>query len=218
MTIADRASRILSVLEREYPDAKPLLDYRNPFELLIAVILSAQTTDAQVNSVTPELFRRFPGPGELARAPVEELEGIIHGVGFFRTKAKNIRGAAAMLVERFEGRVPDRIDDLLSLPGVGRKSANVVVSHVYALPGIIVDTHFSRVTRRLGLSVANDPAVLEREIGAMLPESSWTAFSMCVNYHGRRCCTARKPACFRCAVRKLCLYEPKTAAAPAEER
>lgn len=217
MTTAERAAQILAILEREYPDATPLLDYRNPFELLIAVILSAQTTDAQVNSVTPELFRRFPGPRELAAAPLQDLERIIHAVGFFRAKARNIRGAAAMLVEQFGGTVPDSIDRLVTLPGVGRKSANVVISHIYALPAIIVDTHFSRVTRRLGLTESTEPAKLERDVGTILAESSWTAFSMCVNYHGRRCCMARKPECFRCAVRALCLFEPKTVAMPAED-
>jgi len=216
MTRADRAQKVLASLRREYPEARPLLLYRSPFELLIAVILSAQTTDEQVNRATPQLFLRFPGPAELGSAPIEELESIVHGVGFFRTKARNIRATAAMVADEFGGTVPDSIDKLVRLPGVGRKSANVVVSHCYSLPGIIVDTHFSRVSRRIGLVRQTAPEKIEQEIASYVPKDSWTALSMCVNYHGRRCCTARKPACFRCVVSELCEYGSKTPAPESE--
>lgn len=202
-------------LRTEYPDAIPLLDFRNEYELLVAVVLSAQTTDAQVNRITPELFRRFRGPAELAAAPIEELEQLVHSTGFYRTKAKNIRGAAKMLVERHGGTVPNRMEDLVELPGVGRKSANVILSHAHGLPGIIVDTHFGRVTRRLDLTRSQNPAHVERDIAGILNPSDHTAFSMTVNYHGRYCCKARVPECYRCAIRDLCPFTPKTTERPA---
>ncbi len=207
-----RALEILDSLKDEYPNAAPLLHYRNPFELLVSVILSAQTTDAQVNRITPELFRRYPGPEELAAAVPEDVEQLVHSVGFFRTKARNIRAAAHVVAHEYGGVLPDTIEKLVRIPGVGRKSANVLLSHVFEKPGIIVDTHFSRVTRRLGLTGQTDPERIERDVAAFLPPDSRTSFSMTVNYHGRYCCKARRPECFRCVVRRLCDYPQKTEA------
>ncbi|HUX51057.1 MAG TPA: endonuclease III [Spirochaetia bacterium] len=209
-----RALAIVTALKAEYPDLRPLLDFRNPFELLIAVILSAQTTDAQVNQITPALFRRFPCPEDLAGAEVAEIELLVHSTGFFRTKARNIRGAAGAIVEKHAGQVPDSMEELVALPGVGRKSANVILSHIYGVPGIIVDTHFSRVVRRLGLTAEKEPERIERDVDTFLPENVQTDFSMAVNYHGRYCCTARSPACHRCVVATLCEFSPKNLERP----
>jgi len=211
-----RALAIVTALRAEYPDLRPLLDFRNPFELLIAVILSAQTTDAQVNQITPALFRRFPAPEDLAGAEVAEIEALVHSTGFFRTKARNIRGAAGAIVARHAGRIPDSMDELVALPGVGRKSANVILSHIYGQPGIIVDTHFSRVVRRLGLTAEKEPGRIERDVGSFLPANVQTDFSMAVNYHGRYCCIARSPACYRCVVASLCEFSPKSVEQPSQ--
>lgn len=207
----ERAQRVHALLSELYPETKPLLRYANGFELLVAVILSAQTTDAQVNKVTPALFSAYPTPQALAAAGTEELERLLRPVGFFRGKSRNIRAAAAELLERFGGVVPDSIEVLVTLPGVGRKTANVIVAHLYGKPGVIVDTHFARVTRRLGFTAAEDPQRIEREIRRLLPESELTAFSMRLNYHGRSCCTARRPRCVECPVRALCPFPDKNA-------
>ena len=200
----DRFVRILGILADEYPETPSLLRYSRPFELLIAVILSAQTTDANVNSVLPHLFSRYPDAVALAGAEQAEVESVIHSVGFFRTKAKHIIATARAIVEEFGGRVPDTMSDLVRLPGVGRKSAGVILLHVYDAPAIIVDTHFGRVTRRLGFTRSEDPKRVERDIAGVLPEEYWNAASMRLNYHGRRYCFARRPDCTSCPVRALC--------------
>lgn len=202
-----RAPEIGVVLERLrplYPDPKPLLRYENPYQLLVAVALSAQTTDAQVNAVTPELFSTFPDPVALMDAEVGEVERIIHSVGFFRSKAKNIVAAAGALVRDFDGVLPSQIDELVKLPGIGRKSAGVLLTHLFDEPAIIVDTHFGRVTRRLGYTDSKDPIRIERDCAAAMPRSSWAEASMVLNYHGRYCCTSRKPDCGRCPLSELC--------------
>jgi endonuclease III len=196
-------SRELTLL---YPDAAPFLTFRNPFELLIAVILSAQTTDAQVTRVTPELFRLYPRAAALAGADQSDVERIIRPTGYYRQKARAIRAAAWMLGDEFGGKVPATMDELLLLPGVGRKTANVVLSQIYGAPAIIVDTHFSRVTRRLGLTTRSDPAGIEADLRALVPSEMQSEFSMRINYHGRRCCTARKPACERCPLKSICNF------------
>ncbi len=201
-----RAEAIYRILDARYPDSRPLLNFSSPFELLIAVILSAQTTDRQVNEVTGELFARFPDAAALAGADIRELEGIVRSTGFYRQKAKNIRAAAQGLVERFEGEVPGSMAELTSLPGVGRKSANVVLGHVYGKPAVIVDTHFSRVCGRLGLSNATNPEGIEREIRALIPADRQTRFSMIVNFHGRDICFARRPNCEECPLISHCPY------------
>jgi endonuclease-3 len=199
-----RAHKIAGALAAEYPDAHCMLDHGNPFELLVATILAAQCTDERVNKVTPDLFRRFPTPREMAAADIGDLEGLVRSTGFFHNKAKSIKGAAQALVSRFPGRFPGTMDDLLTLPGVGRKTANVVLGTCFGAPAIVVDTHFRRVTQRLGLAKSSDPDEIERELAALLPPAQWTGFSHAVTFHGRRCCAARKPDHARCPVADLC--------------
>ena len=199
-----RLDVILDVLDDEYPERESLLDYSNPFELMVAVSLSAQTTDAAVNRVTPVLFRRWPDAESLAQAPLSELEEVVHSLGFFRQKAKNLVGASQRILSKFKGEVPSSMNDLTSLPGVGRKSANVIRGHLWGKPGIIVDTHFGRVCRRLGLTTSKDPVKVEKEIGEMVALERQHAFSMTANFHGRRYCHARKPLCEDCPLSPLC--------------
>ena len=199
-----RAHNIARALAVEYPDAHCMLDHESPFELLVATILAAQCTDERVNKVTPDLFRRFPTPRDMAAADIGELEGLVRSTGFFHNKAKSIKGAAQALVSRFPGRFPGTMDDLLTLPGVGRKTANVVLGTCFGAPAIVVDTHFRRVTQRLGLAKSSDPDEIERELAALLPAAEWTGFSHAVTFHGRRCCAARKPDHARCPVADLC--------------
>jgi len=201
-----RVVEITDLLKAEYPDRRPLLDFSSPYQLTIAVILSAQTTDAQVNMVTPELFRLYPTPESLASAKPAAIEKVIHSTGFFRNKTKNVIGAAEAIQNRFSGRVPDSMDDLVSIPGMGRKSANVIRGAVFGKPSIAVDTHLIRVSNRLGLVNGKNPVVIERELRVLVPEAIQTDFSMAVNRHGRSRCLARKPDCARCEIRDLCPY------------
>ncbi len=204
MTKAEKARIVTEILNREYPDRKPLLNYSNPFELLIAVILSAQTTDAGVNKVTPELFRRYPGPAELALAEQNHVEEIIHSTGFYRMKAANIIKTAAALQERGDNSLPDNMKELTALPGVGRKTANVILYHIFDKPAIIVDTHFKRVTKRLGFTRYTEPEKIEKQLLKAIPEDIQSDFSMTINLHGRKYCFARKPDCEHCPLRDLC--------------
>ncbi len=191
-------------LERLYPDATTALHHENPFQLLVAVILSAQCTDARVNMVTPALFAAFPTPADLARAPRRDLERMIHSCGFFRSKARHLIGAAKMLVERFGGRVPQTREELLQLPGVGRKTANVILSTAFGQGAIAVDTHVFRVANRLRLVRAMTPAAVERGLLRSVPRELWGRISHWLILHGRRVCTARRPACARCVLADLC--------------
>ena len=202
--LATRARSIARLLAAEYPDAHCMLDHTSPFELLIATILAAQCTDERVNMVTPALFRRFPTPEEMAEADIGELEEMIRSTGFFHSKAKSIQGAAHALVTRFPAGFPRVMEDLLTLPGVGRKTANVILGTCFSTPAIVVDTHFRRVTQRLGIARSADPDEIEREVAALLPPDSWTGFSHAVTFHGRKCCAARKPDHARCPVAHLC--------------
>jgi endonuclease-3 len=207
--MSDGAARADAVIERlllAYGEVTSFLEYRSPFELLIAVILSAQTTDRQVNLVTAPLFERFPTPAALAKAGVAEIEEIIHSIGFFHTKARNIRETARLIDERFAGAVPDSMEELTSLPGVGRKSANVVRGTVFGLPAIIVDTHFGRVARRLGFTSEGDPAKIEAEVAQKVAPEQQMRLSMLLNKHGRVFCHARKPDCAGCPLRSLCPF------------
>lgn len=201
---AAKARRIAGILGAAYPDAHCMLDHSGPFELLVATILAAQCTDERVNMVTPALFKRFPTPAAMAAAGIEELEGLIRSTGFYHNKAKSIKGASGALVSRFPGRFPSTMEELLTLPGVGRKTANVVLGVCFASPAIIVDTHFRRVTQRLGLVKSDNPDEIEREMSALLPPVEWTRFSQSVTIHGRRCCAARKPDHAGCPVADLC--------------
>lgn len=199
-----RAAAVAKLLEQQYPQAECELDHRTPFELLAATILSAQTTDARVNMVTPELFARYPDAVALAVADPEQVERIVRSTGFYQSKARNLISMAQALVERFGGEVPTALDDLVTLAGVGRKTANVVRSVAFGLPGLPVDTHVGRLSRRLGLTTEEDPVKVEHALGALLPAAQWGDFSLRVILHGRRVCDAKRPACDRCALERLC--------------
>ncbi len=207
---AERAGRIFEILEREYPEARPHLDFRNDFELLVATILAAQCTDEMVNKVTPDLFRRYPNASALANAQPADVERMIRSTGFYRNKAKSLLNMALAVQEKFQGRLPSSVEELVQLPGVGRKTANVVAGNCHGLPAIIVDTHFKRVIGRLGLSDETNPDRIERSMWDLVPEESRTRFSMVVNEHGRRICAARKPLCPNCAIVDLCPFPDKT--------
>jgi endonuclease III len=200
------AAKILKLLAKEYPDAQCSLDFRTPLELLIATILSAQCTDERVNLVTKALFHKYRGAADYARAPLAELEQAVQSTGFFRNKAKNIRGCCQMLLEQHGGEVPRDLDALAALPGVGRKTANVVLGTAFGIPsGVVVDTHVTRVSQRLGLTAQKDPKKIEQELMAILPQAEWIAFSHRMIQHGRRWCTARKPDCEHCPLRSVSL-------------
>lgn len=203
-TPAGRARRILELLTQEYPEAICALTHRNPFELLTATIMSAQTTDERVNSVTPALFAAYPTAEALAQARPAEVEAIIRPTGFFRSKAKSIIGMAQALVDRFGGEVPQKMADLVTIPGVGRKTANVVRSVAFDLPGLPVDTHVGRLSRRLGLTTETDPVKVEHELGAMVPASERGRFSLRLILHGRAVCLARRPRCEDCVLNDFC--------------
>ena len=198
------ASRIADSLAVAYPDAGCALTFENPLECLVSTILSAQTTDKAVNLATPALFRAFPDVAAFAAADPEEIEPYIRTLGIFRNKAKNIAAAARVLREKYDGAVPDRIDDLVGLPGVGRKTANCVVLNAYGKPGLMCDTHFCRVTRRLGLHNLDDPDKIEFAVGRLLAPERWGDFSHRIIIHGRECCHARKPGCPDCPLAADC--------------
>lgn len=191
-------------LEAEYPEAVCELTHRNPYELLAATILSAQCTDARVNMVTPALFDRYPTPADLAVADQGDVEAIVRSTGFYQSKARNLIAMATALVERFDGEVPTDRDDLTTLAGVGRKTANVVRSVAFHLPGLPVDTHVGRLSRRLGLTEETDPVKVEHDLGAHLPPAEWGEFSLRLILHGRRVCDARRPDCGACSLEDIC--------------
>jgi len=208
-----RARRIANILFAAYSDARCMLDHRSAWELLVATILAAQCTDERVNMVTPELFARFPTPEAMASADTAEIEALVRSTGFFRSKAKSVQGASAEIARRFGGRCPRTIEELVTLPGVGRKTANVVLGTCFDTPAIIVDTHVRRVvSERLALADSDDPDEIERQLQPLLAPSDWTRFSHALTFHGRRCCHARKPACPGCPVARLCPWPQKTAA------
>lgn len=199
-----RAEKIYDRLDPVYTMAKTALEYKTPFQLLIATILSAQCTDKQVNKVTPLLFKKYKSPGDFIKAPVTELEEDIKSTGFYRNKAKSIKGCCQGLVDLYDGKVPGTMEDMLRLPGVGRKTANCVLGAAYDLPGVVVDTHVKRLAIRMGLTESNNPDRIEEDIMKILPEEKWRRFSDILIYHGREVCNARKPAHERCAVVDLC--------------
>jgi endonuclease-3 len=198
------ASAIYKVLSKTYPNADCELDFKTPFQLLVATVLSAQCTDKRVNEVTPALFKKFPTPKKLANAQLREIEKIIKPTGFFRTKAKHLKGIGQILDSEYNGKVPGELEKLVKLPGVGRKTANVVLGHAFDIPGITVDTHFGRLARRFNWTKSLDPKVVEIEVGKLIPQKEWTKLSQRMIWHGRRVCFARKPACGACPVAKLC--------------
>lgn len=199
-----RARKINRELAQLYPYAHAELDFRNPFELLVATVLSAQTTDIRVNAVTPALFARFPTALAMAQAHSIELEELIRSTGFFRAKAANLMSLANRLVDEYDGVVPGSLDDLITLPGVGRKTANVVLGNAFGVPGITVDTHFIRLARRFGWTESTDPVRIETDVAALFDARDWTMLSHRVVFHGRRICHARKPACGACPIAHLC--------------
>jgi len=202
---AERIGLILTQLRAAYPDACCELDHRNALELLVATILSAQCTDERVNKVTPALFARYPDARAFAAADRGELEEMIHATGFYRNKAKNVQEACARIVQVYNGEVPANMDDLLSLAGVARKTANVVLGTAYHIAdGVVVDTHVKRLAQRLGLTTQNDPEKIERDLQALVPRDAWIDVSHLLIFHGRRVCDARKPNCAACVIRQLC--------------
>ena len=199
------AAKIARLLGKHYPDARCSLDFRWPLELLVATILSAQCTDVRVNQVTKTLFRKYPTAADYAKASQSELERDIQSTGFFRNKAKNIRNCCQTLLEKYDGQVPKDMESLVQLPGVGRKTANVVLGTAYGIAvGVVVDTHVARITRRLGLTAEKDPVKIERDLMTQFAQDEWIALSHQLILHGRRCCTARNPKCGECPLESLC--------------
>jgi endonuclease III len=215
---AARAVEVARRLAEAYPEAICELTHRNAYELLAATILSAQCTDVRVNMVTPALFAKYPSPYDLAIAKPADVETIIRSTGFYQSKAKNLIGMAQALVERFDGEVPTELDDLVTLPGVGRKTGNVVRSVVFGLPGLPVDTHVGRLSRRLGLTREDDPVKVELQLNDYLPGSEWGAFSLRLILHGRRVCDARKPRCTECELNDICPSAGKPVKGPTTRR
>jgi endonuclease-3 len=200
-----RVAKVIEVLEKEHPDARIALNYTNPLELLVATILSAQCTDERVNIVTKMLFKKYRSAEDYAKADLEVLEQDIRSTGFYRNKARNIKGCCRMLVEKFESQVPKTMEDILELPGVARKTANVVLSNAYGVvEGIAVDTHVRRLAQRLGFTANKDPTKIELDLMKLIPKSKWMKFADLLIFHGRRVCRAKKPKCGACVVNKLC--------------
>ena len=204
LALARRARRTSRELAGLHPDAHCELDFTTPLELAVATVLSAQCTDKRVNEVTPALFRRYPTAADYAGADREELEALIRPTGFFRNKTTSLIGLGAALVERHGGELPARLEDLVALPGIGRKTANVVLGNAFGVPGLTVDTHFGRLVRRFGWTELEDPVKVERVVAELLPKRDWTMFSHRVIFHGRRVCHSRKPACGACGIAALC--------------
>jgi endonuclease-3 len=199
-----RVEKIWPILGKLYPDAKSALNFRNPLEMLIATILSAQCTDVRVNMVTKEVFKKYKSAADWAKAELKDIESDIRSTGFYHNKAVSIKNATKAIIEKFDGRVPDTMEELITLPGVGRKTANVVLGNAFGKPAIACDTHVIRLSRRLGLSPNSDPVKLEFDLAEILPESIWTVFSHALILHGRNVCEARKPDCKNCQIAQYC--------------
>jgi endonuclease-3 len=198
------ARAIYRILTKTYPEIRCELDFKNPLELIVAVVLSAQCTDKRVNQITPALFKKYKNAKDYARAPLPEIEEFIYSAGFHHAKARHLKGLGTKLVEEFGGEVPSTLEALITLPGVGRKTANVVLGHAFDTPGITVDTHFGRLSRRFEWTASMDPVKVELEVGELIPEKEWTNLSQRMIWHGRRICHSRKPACGACPVAKIC--------------
>jgi endonuclease-3 len=207
-----RVRKIIALLKRAHPDAKLALDFSNPLELLVALILAAQARDDLVNTVTPELFRQYRSAADYANEKESVLQKYVSRINFFRQKTRSIQGACAMLVKDFGGRVPENIEDLLKLPGVGRKTANAILANAFGQPAIVVDTHTWRLSQRLGLTTKDEPDKIEADLVTIVPRKEWTKFCHLLQFHGRRVCTARNPNCPNCSINQLCPWPEKTKA------
>jgi endonuclease-3 len=208
-TASQRAKKILPILYKTYPDAKCALNYKNALELMVATILSAQCTDDRVNKVTKNLFKRYKRATDFAQGPLEELEEMVRSTGFYRNKAKNIQAACVDIVEKFKGKVPRTLEELVTLAGVGRKTANVVLGNAFDTPGVVCDTHVIRLSRLMGLSKNTDPVKLEFDLMGLLPKKDWTQFCHMMIFHGRQICVARRPDCANCLIKPHCCYGQK---------
>jgi len=201
---AERVKKIWPILKNTYPEAKIALKFANPLQLLISTILSAQCTDVRVNMVTKDLFKKYKSLGDWTKADIKQIESDIKSTGFYHNKAINIENACITIQNQYEGKVPNTMEELLKLPGVGRKTANVVLGNAFGVPGIVCDTHVIRLSRRLGLSENSDPVKLEFDLAEIVPEKNWTLFSDLLIFHGRNICKARKPDCYNCPISKFC--------------
>ena len=199
-----QARAIYRILVKTYPEIRCELDFKNPLELIVATVLSAQCTDKRVNTITPAVFKKYKTAKAYAEADIHELEELVFQAGFYRAKARHIKGIGIKLLTEFDGKVPSTLEELITLPGVGRKTANVVLGHAFDIPGITVDTHFGRLSRRFGWTKDMDPVKVERTVGELIPQPEWTNLSQRMIWHGRRICHSRKPACGACPVAKLC--------------
>lgn len=205
MNLVEKTKKIIKILSKEYPGAKTALNFSSPLELLMATMLSAQSTDVTVNKITPTLFRKYKTPRDYAQADLQELEREIHSAGFYHNKAKNIIGSAKIIEEKFSGKVPKTMEELITLPGVARKTANIVLYSAYnSISGIAVDTHVRRLSQRLGLTKQDDPAKIERDLMRIVPHERWGSISFLLIDHGRQICMAKKPLCPQCMLNKLC--------------
>lgn len=202
----ERALRIFEKLKKDYPEAECSLDHRTPLQLLVATVLSAQCTDARVNKVTPALFKRFKGPEDYVDAPIEEVRKYIQSCGFYKNKAKNIVGACTAIIEQHGGKVPRTLDELVKLPGVGRKTANVILGTAFGIPGVVVDTHCGRIARRLGFTKETDPVKVEHALMKIWRKEDWSLYSHFMVFHGRAVCDSRSPKCSGCSLRALCPF------------
>jgi endonuclease III len=204
-----RMAKILDLLSKQYPDVHIQLDFNTPFELLVSTILSAQCTDARVNQITKTLFIKYRKPQDYLKVPVEELEQDIFSAGYYRAKARHIQGSAETVIDKYKGKVPSTEEELLKLPGVGRKTANVILGHCFETPAIVVDTHVSRITERLGFSENRNPEKIEQILMQLIPKEQWVIFTHYLINHGRKVCTSRKAKCSECRVEKFCNYQEK---------
>jgi len=199
-----RARAIYRILSKTYPNVRCELNYKTAYQLLVATVLSAQCTDKRVNQTTPALFKKYPNPLKMAQADIKDIQRLVKSTGFYRAKAKNIKTLSSKIITDFDGNVPNKLESLITLPGVGRKTANVVLGHAFGIPGITVDTHFGRLSRRFGWSKLLDPVKVEFEVGDLISRKEWTNLSQRLIWHGRRVCHSRKPACGTCPIAKYC--------------
>ncbi|MDO8528094.1 MAG: endonuclease III [Deltaproteobacteria bacterium] len=203
-SLSGRVKKILPILKQTYPDVECALHHDNPFQLAVATILSAQCTDKRVNMVTPGLFKKYSDAKAFAKAPLADIETRVHSTGFYKNKAKSIKNLSMILMEKYDGKIPQNLEELVALPGIGRKTANVILGVAFGVPGIVVDTHVKRLTYRLGLTKKTDPEKIEFEMMELVPKKDWTDFGLLLIFHGRAICEARKPKCEICPLNRLC--------------